>query len=398
MDFRAVAQRATLSFSLRPLLATFATLAMLVAPAAAQTRYVAFGDSITNGFGDSVDGDDAGYPDRLERLLADGSTVLKLGFDGEATEDAFARWDQNANVISGNDVMILAFGTNDVTRVARGDLSMETVFFNIRQLVQRARDEGMTVIHATTIPRLPDARRDPNNLVNDDFNQQLRDLAGRNGRRLVDNNQIYSTETNIFSRLYYDGPITDNVGHPNAAGYDLMAQSYHDVIRDIDTVSPVPGILSPLNGEENVDPFTSISVDVWDFGVGVDTVTAELIVNGTPTGTLPSGTGNRVNFNYVPPSALSGIVTVALRVSDLAIPAHTLDRQIARFTVSGTTALQGDVDGDGRVDGQDLIQLALSFGARSTNSRYDAAADLNGDGIVDGQDLAVLGSAFGRGQ
>lgn len=370
----------------------------MASTAAAQTRYVAFGDSITNGFGDSVEGDEAGYPDRLERLLADGSTVIKLGFDGEATEDAFARWDQNAATISGNDVMILAFGTNDVSRVARGDLSMETVFFNLSQLVQRAQDEGMSVIHATTIPRLPDARRDPDNLVNDDFNQQLRDLAGRNDRLLVDNNEIYSTETNIFSRLYYDGPITDNVGHPNAAGYDLMAQSYHDVIRSIDTVSPVPGILSPLNGDEEIDPFTTINVDVWDFGVGIDTVTAELIVNGVDTGTLPSGSGSRVSFDYSPPSPLSGIVTVALRVSDLSIPAHTFDRQIARFTVSGTQALQGDIDGDGRVDGQDLIQLALSFGARSSSARYDPAADLNGDGIVDGQDLAVLGSAFGRGQ
>ena len=69
-----------------------------------------------------------------------------------------------------------------------------------------------------------------------------------------------------------------------------------------------------------------------------------------------------------------------------------------RFTVSGSQALQGDVDGDGRVDGADLIQMALAFGARSGTRRYDPASDLNGDGVVDGSDLAILGSSFGRGQ
>ena len=365
----------------------------------AQTSYVAFGDSITNGFGDGVEGTEAGFPSRLEDLLADGSVIIKLGFDGKATDDALTLFDENLSSILGNDVMILAFGTNDATRVARSDISMETVFFNIRELVRRAQDNGLSVIHVTTIPRIPNARFDPNNLVSQDFNQQIRDLAGRNGRPLVDNFEVYSTQADLFSRLYYDGDIVDRVGHPNAAGYDLMAQTYFEVIRNIDTVPPVPGIIFPLNGEEDVDTFTPIEVDVWDFGSGIDLSRADLIVNGVPTGRVPNGLGDRIDFELAaPPAGYSGIVTVALRVSDLSSPSHTFDRQIARFTVAGTQALQGDVDGDGRVDGADLIRLALAFGARANNNRYDSASDLNGDGIIDGEDLAVLGSAFGRGQ
>lgn len=56
---------------------------------------------------------------------------------------------------------------------------------------------------------------------------------------------------------------------------------------------------------------------------------------------------------------------------------------------------RGDVDGSGRVDGVDLVRLALAFGAREGEPRYDGAADVNGDGVVDGFDLAILAEFFG---
>lgn len=44
--------------------------------------YVVFGDSIINGFGDFVDGDEVGYLDWFECLFVDGLMVIKFGFDG----------------------------------------------------------------------------------------------------------------------------------------------------------------------------------------------------------------------------------------------------------------------------------------------------------------------------
>jgi lysophospholipase L1-like esterase len=55
----------------------------------------------------------------------------------------------------------------------------------------------------------------------------------------------------------------------------------------------------------------------------------------------------------------------------------------------------GDIDGSGKVDGMDLIDLALCFGSIAVSDHYDPAADLNLDGRIDGDDLALLASNFG---
>lgn len=50
------------------------------------------------------------------------------------------------------------------------------------------------------------------------------------------------------------------------------------------------------------------------------------------------------------------------------------------------TALPGDLNGDGRVDFEDLLLLAAAHGQRGVN----LAADLDGSGVVDGGDLERL--------
>ncbi len=49
-------------------------------------------------------------------------------------------------------------------------------------------------------------------------------------------------------------------------------------------------------------------------------------------------------------------------------------------------AIPGDLNGDGRVDFEDLLLLAEAYGRRGVN----LAADLNGDGVVDADDLDLL--------
>lgn len=55
----------------------------------------------------------------------------------------------------------------------------------------------------------------------------------------------------------------------------------------------------------------------------------------------------------------------------------------------------GDVDLSGRVDGRDMVLLALAFGATTGSARYNDPADFNDDGKIDGEDLAILGDNFG---
>jgi len=66
----------------------------------------------------------------------------------------------------------------------------------------------------------------------------------------------------------------------------------------------------------------------------------------------------------------------------------------------GTATAQkslADINGDGTVDGEDVLDLSTAFGTTSaTQPRYLAGADFDGDANVDGDDLALLGADFGE--
>ncbi len=358
-------------------------------PTCAQTVYLAFGDSVTEGVGDDVpEGPDAGYPIRLEGLL--GETVLNRGLSGETTPEGVTRLDE---VLADDqaDVLLLMEGTNDITRA---EISEETTLFNLNAMARKAENRGMTVYHGTLIPRLPNAKVDRDNIVNQRVNQSIRDLAGFEFRGVIDNFEVYSSEPSLFSRLY-SNEINDPVGHPNADGYDLMAEIFADVLRGVDSVPPVPGLLSPDNGDERVSPNARIAVDVWDFGEGIDLSSVQLRVNDSLVDADLGGSSVQAQLRYTPPAPLEGVVRVSLRASDLVVPANTFDREIAVFTVQGSAPPVSDINLDGRVDGHDLIRLAVAFGTRFGDKGYDRRSDLDDDGRIDGVDLAILASDFG---
>jgi lysophospholipase L1-like esterase len=379
----------------RRLLLAFVLLSGLASSVAAQTGYIAFGDSITFGVGDDPLRAEKGYPPRLQALLQTAginAVVENFGEPGEDTQMALGRIDKvlRDNALSG-DVLLLMEGTNDISR----DVTVEMIRFNLNQLALRAEERGMTVIHATTIPRLPNAKHDPQNIVNTVLNQNIRQMAGNRARKLADPYEVFGVTPNLFPGYYYQGS-DDPVGHPNAAGYDLLAQIFFDVIRGVDRVPPVSGETTPENGEKGISPTAPVSVQVWDFGQGIDLAATTLVINGTATGIVPTGDAKHVTLTYQPATPLSGIVSVGLQSRDLATPPNTVNREIFRFTVAGTQVLQGDIDQDGRVDGTDLLRFARRFGARRTDPLYSEVADFNGDNIIDGQDLAVLASNFGK--
>ncbi|HEV8583212.1 MAG TPA: dockerin type I domain-containing protein, partial [Thermoanaerobaculia bacterium] len=111
---------------------------------------------------------------------------------------------------------------------------------------------------------------------------------------------------------------------------------------------------------------------------------------------VPTGNTRLAQFAYQPPAPLSGTVRVGLRSRDLAVPANAVDREIARFTIRGTNQIQGDLSGDGRVDGTDLILFGRAFGSFPGDRNWNDNADFNNDAKIDGSDLAVLASNFGR--
>ena len=66
----------------------------------------------------------------------------------------------------------------------------------------------------------------------------------------------------------------------------------------------------------------------------------------------------------------------------------------ATFTILKTPV--GDVDNGGNVNGQDLAIVAVAFGTRPIDLRWDSRADLNYDDRIDGKDVAITAKNFGK--
>ncbi len=377
----------------RPLRLAAATTAfafVLGAAAAAQspTRCKAFGDSITAGVGDDPERKASGYPPRLEALVP-GLVVDNRGVGAERTPEGLARIE--GVLAEPGDCLLLMEGTNDLSR----GISPETTLFNLDRMATRAADAGWTPWHATLIPRLLNARVDPNNVENQDLAQAIRRLAAQRGRGLVDPFEAFSTRPRLFREYYYPGE-EDPVGHPNGSGYDLLAKVFADVLLATDAVPPVPTRLSPAHGARQVPAEAAVEVEMRDFGSDIVEESARLVVGGAAApAPVVDDDARGLRWSYRPPVPLSGVVTMTLRAWDL--NGNVYNRLLGRFQVKGAVVPRGDVDGDGRVVGSDLVRLGLAFGAGSTSRRYDADADFDGSGQVDGEDLAILAASFGAG-
>lgn len=374
-----------------PLPALLALLAVLLAPgdASAQTRYLAFGDSITFGVGDEEEL--GGYPPRLEAELARRgaeAVVESHGVPGETTAEGLSRID--GVLEEGGDVLLLMEGTNDVG----GRISPETIRFNLAEMAARAADRGIETVHLTVVPRQPSAGFDGSNIVTARLAGEVRRLAWETGRRLADPFEVFRfQEPSVFDRLYVGG---EDRLHPNAAGYEVLAGVVADALTDVDTLPPVTGEVFPEDDAQDVDPETEVRVELFDFGAGIDLAATELLINGEALGESLEGDERRAVLTFQPPAPFVGVVFVGVRSRDLADPAHVIDRDLVQFVVRGTDFLPGDIDRDGRVDGVDLVAFAVRFGASQGDNRYRLFADFNGDGVIDGEDLAILASNFGR--
>ena len=356
--------------------------------AQAQTTYVAFGDSITQGAGDDPNRAEKGYPPRLESLLQQrGQTaeVRNEGLGGETTEEGVSRITRVLR--AGDDILLLMEGTNDI---GAQKVSNETILFNLDRIAEKAEDRGLTVVHATVIPRVG-SNYDASNIVTGDYNGRVRELAWSDERKLVDPFEVLMRQPSSLPQIYYDKL------HPNTAGYDQLARIFADVLTNVDTVSPVTGLITPVNDSQRVPPTTPLHVNVYDFGAGIDLAATQLVINEQVVNTPLTGNSRKLEITYTPPEPWKGVVVVRLRSRDMATPTpNQLDREITQFVIDGTTFLPGDIDRDGRVDGADLLAFAPHFGSRKGEGRFAGFADLNDDDEINGTDLAILASNFGK--
>lgn len=330
--------RISAASSVRLLLAVALFCSLTAVPARGRTvEYLAFGDSITHG----VNWDDCacqcrrecGYPARLEsrlRGLGFDLAVTNYGLGGETTPAGLTRIESILDL--GWDVALLMEGTNDIST----EISPETTIFNLDEMARKVSELGITPIHATVIPRFPEAEIDPSNTLTGRLASDLRALAQREGRLLIDPFAQLRRLPNLFE-LHY-GSVEDHpndpVGHPDPSGYDRLAEVFSSALTDRDAVPPVLSGVEPAPGSVGVHPMTSIRFFVEDHPSGVDLEATRLFLDGEPVSYSAVGSAPIYEITYSPSEPLSpGEVTVEVETADLASPPNAITRQVTTFEV-----------------------------------------------------------------
>jgi hypothetical protein len=57
-----------------------------------------------------------------------------------------------------------------------------------------------------------------------------------------------------------------------------------------------------------------------------------------------------------------------------------------------------DMNGDGKVDMRDIVQVAFAYGSEAGDSRFNPRCDFNGDGVINDYDVNAIKDYFGQGQ
>ena len=221
-------------------------------PQLSATRFVAFGDSITEGFTHAcpstlmltwfeylrdVQGvrpppdSPVSYPTRLRSLLAtrypsQAFTVINEGSGGEFVADGAADL-QRVLTQDNPQVLLLQEGTNDMDGIffgANPETQMTTVVNNLRTMIRTARSRGITVFVGTLTPQRAGACRGYAPAYIGPVNDRIRPMIAGEDATLAD---IYTAFGSTAG--------TDLIGpdglHPSEAGYSKIADTFFDAIR-----------------------------------------------------------------------------------------------------------------------------------------------------------------------
>jgi lysophospholipase L1-like esterase len=185
--------------------------------------YMAFGDSITRGEGDSAG---VGYPGRLEAKLrahfGDGS-VVNRGADATNSGEAVERILRNLRGSSPAFTLIL-YGTNDWNEVPCQDTPPCEVVNNLRRVVDEVKSARSLPVLATIPPVNPMlAASDRNDWVSA-TDSKIKDLGREEGVFVVDLYEAFRRQGGDVSRFF-----SDHV-HPNASGYEVIAEAFFQAL------------------------------------------------------------------------------------------------------------------------------------------------------------------------
>jgi len=195
------------------------------------TRYVAFGDSMSDGvlglapFAVGDPGPPVGYAFKLRTLLsarytAQTFSVTDEGVGGETVPGGLERL-PGVLTRDAPEALLLLEGVNDLNGAR--DAAIPAVVNGLRSMVRLARGRGIAVFLGTLLPQRPGGFRAlaPGSI--EPANNLIRGMALDEGAVLVDLYQTFDGQTDTL--LGADGL------HPNGEGYQKMAETFFTAIR-----------------------------------------------------------------------------------------------------------------------------------------------------------------------
>ncbi len=206
------------------------SVAITAVPTLTRTRFVAFGDSLTEGkvsLGPSVliDAGSHSYPSRVRSLLmarytSQSITVVNEGWGGERADESLPRFrealdDHRAEAI------LLMHGVNDLIGQTAG--RVQTAADGVEELIKEARHQGAVVFVATLPPFGSGPKASCHECI-EPYNRLIRNIAAAKGATLVDVHAAWAGGAGLMG--------ADGI-HPTAAGYEVIATEFVNAIRQV---------------------------------------------------------------------------------------------------------------------------------------------------------------------
>ena len=220
-------------------------------PRVAATKFLAYGDSITEGFVQRCPGASASsarafqvgfvsaqgraqpsptaYPAQLQELLAQryplqAITVVNEGLGGEDIQGGV---ENLPRVLTTNmpQVLLLQEGINTLNQSHRDGIPL--VVDGMKRMIQEAKSRSITVFAGTLLPqrrggcRAFDSSEDYDDII--EANVRLRRMIGLEGAVLVDLYEAFNGRTAMY--------IGEDGLHPSALGYQRIAEEFFYAIR-----------------------------------------------------------------------------------------------------------------------------------------------------------------------
>jgi thermitase len=214
-----------------------------------------------------------------------------------------------------------------------------------------------------------------------------------------DDGNITTTASPVITHIYYSDrsynvtlTIEDSEGLTGST-WKLVEALWHDVaVVDVvpyrDWVYETRSVSINVTVANKGDFAENVTVDLYyDVAAGgkIDTMTAVLAPNENITLTFAwITTGVQPDRNYT-------IAAVATITADITPADNTLAGGNVRVRILG------DLNGDGKVDGRDMIITARAFATTPGDLGWNPDADINQDGKIDGRDMILIARNFGMG-